>query len=289
VKVTGKGIQQMTNLTSLNIGINSMIENETLMKFTKLTELNLDNNNIIKDSTLQSLSSITKLNLNGNKKITNFGISHFKNLIELNLNDNMKIGEIDKFPNLTRLDLCQNKVLSATKLNQNHFNNITQLDINTNSQIRGKVLLKFSNLEHLNISKSPYITDNYLPTTLKTLIVKHHSFITDDGLEKLTSLTHLDMSYLAEGRISDVSISKLTNLTYLNMNSLRLVTDFGISTLTNLRELVFLDNGDITKKSLSLLTNLTSLQCPGFDFTFEIIENLISLKLLNGDELKKKF
>jgi Leucine-rich repeat (LRR) protein len=89
--ITGATVQQLTNLTYLNLSDNVIIQDENICGLSNLTSLFLIRNGCITDIGLQNLVNLTTLSLWGNKTITDEGLKTLFNLRILDIGDNPNI------------------------------------------------------------------------------------------------------------------------------------------------------------------------------------------------------
>lgn len=96
------GLQELKNLTKLNLSNNNISEIKGLEKLIKLTELNLSYNNITDISGIENLKNLRYLNLSNNSIKDLKGISELSNLTSLNITNNYisNINEIYVLRNL---------------------------------------------------------------------------------------------------------------------------------------------------------------------------------------------
>lgn len=211
-KITGKGIQRLTNLASLNLSHNRKIKTIFLKKLTKLNTLDLSNNGMIKDPGVQNLVNLTDLNLTDNHTFTDNELKKLTNLTKLNLH-NYTITDDGLQPLLKLTDLsiggrdagCMPSKSRITNVGISNFTNLTKLDLRHNHLITNDGLQPLVNLTDLTLGEEILITAEgfkYL-VNLKSLIL--HFYIrslygvlptpnlTDDVLQTLPNLTHLDL------------------------------------------------------------------------------------------------
>lgn len=124
-----------TNLTSLSLVNNTVINDDILSKCTTLLELVLGNNTMIHDESLCKLTNLTNLSLTKNNTITDDSISCLVNL------------EILSLENCTTV---YDKGISS-------LTNLHTLSLRKNKNIKNKALLNLTNLETLNLIENTLI------------------------------------------------------------------------------------------------------------------------------------
>eukprot|EP01128_Nolandella_sp_AFSM9_P004488 TRINITY_DN2019_c0_g1_i2.p1 TRINITY_DN2019_c0_g1~~TRINITY_DN2019_c0_g1_i2.p1 ORF type:complete len:227 (-),score=27.57 TRINITY_DN2019_c0_g1_i2:73-729(-) len=97
-------------------------------------------------------------------------------------------------------------------------------------------------------------------TNLTSLTLLNDVVISDDVLSSLSGLLCLELGLKGYELISDAGISPLSNLTSLAIRDVSLVTDAGILPLTNLTSLYLEGNDLISDDGVSSLTNLATLK-----------------------------
>ncbi len=256
------------NLTSLDLSFNNCFTGLGITKFTKLTHLNLCENELITDSKISLLTNLTHLNLSCNKLITDSGISNLTNLTHLDLCDNTKISS-SGISNLTNLMLLS---LRSDNKPGNHL-------------IKDSDIAKFSNLTDLDLSGNQSITNSGIERLTNLLHLDCHcDGITETGIANLTKLISLKSKFT----ITNEVIINFTNLRNLTLKPQDLVTDAGIKALTGLNSLT-ITNKIITDEGLSHLTNLTKLNFYDIaltNFTWFGIRNLKNLQNFNFFKVK---
>lgn len=244
----------------------------------------------MEDHHILKLTNLQSLDLPGDdpmkqykNKITNEGIDNITigNFISLNLEFNETIISISRLTNLIELNLSCNDMLADSDLN--NLTNLTNLNLSCNDMITDKSVSKLTNLTHLDLTGNYRITLQCLKSlpklvsivtwsdpngistvaenvgelhNLTALRIMNNNSITDDTIKKLTKLKTLSIDYL----ITNEGISDLTNLTDLGVFFNKDVTDKGISNLVNLESIMIKKNGPINEQGLSHLTNLTNIR-----------------------------
>ena len=126
------GIEQLSNLTILDLEDNDIMDISPLQTMTQLTSLSLDTNKITDISISNLLTGLTGLNLRSNA-ISNIGpLANLINLTDLDLisNEISDIGPLVNLINLTVLDMDFNAISDLTPLTD--LINLTSMDLFNN-------------------------------------------------------------------------------------------------------------------------------------------------------------
>ena len=255
-----KGIEYLTNLTSLNVSLNALSSLD-LSKNTKLTWLDASNNAL---TTVDKLpSSLKYLNLFGNYTITSVDVKNMSELWYLNVAVNALTSiDLSGNPKLTHLFLEENQLTTLDLSNQTILNeSFFRVYDNLLTKIVTPKLARFIpvslfyvqegteepwtlNGEEISeegtvlfdggiLRKGSYETDDITETSFpdanfrKALI---QAGITDNNA--ITAITDLDLSMQ---NISDLTgIEKFTNLKTLNVSVNKIKSIDCLKTLTNL-------------------------------------------------------
>ncbi len=193
------GIEQLSNLTVLDLDENEIIDISPLATMTQLTQLSLDTNKISNIATLAFLVELTELNLRSNTIRDNLGpLAGLTKLNDLDLisNEISDITDLAGLTNLTILDLDENEIIDISPLAT--MTQLTSLSLDTNKISNIATLAFLVELTSLDLSSNP-ISDNLGP------------------LAGLTQLTELE---LVSNEISDITdLAGLTKLTFLDLRS----------------------------------------------------------------------
>lgn len=153
-------LSRLTNLTRLSLYRNPITNIEPLSGLTNLTWLNLGGIQIKSIEPLRGLTNLTSLNLGFNYKVTNIEpLSGLTNLTKLNLSTTISIKDIEPLKvltNLTLLDLSQTKITNIEPLKG--LNNLKNLSI-YNSELKDTESIK-NMLPKCKISTSNSIWDS---------------------------------------------------------------------------------------------------------------------------------
>lgn len=134
-------LRELTNLKSLYLWYNPIVENVHLSNLTQLTALNLKANRKINSEALLKLTNLTSLNLSNNTQIKGFVLQSLPSLTDLNLNQNEQISseELQTLTQLQSLSLLENKVINATIFKS--LTNLKRLNLSDNKMIHQSDLL----------------------------------------------------------------------------------------------------------------------------------------------------
>lgn len=171
------GIENLTNLTDLDLGRNKIADISLLKDLTSLKCLYLSNNLITDISPLIQISSLEKLYLNGNSIEDISSISMLTNLNQLDISFNSKITDISSVTSLSKLKyigLSQTQVTDISVLSNLHLNSmdiasnkltnigalatqaeLVSLDLSNNKITDIKPLCNLVNLKSLLLSQNP--------------------------------------------------------------------------------------------------------------------------------------
>jgi|GEM_PF-2213997 len=126
-------LKGLTNLTNLNLASNQMSNLEPLKGLTKLISLNLNTNQISNIESLKGLTRLTELNLDTNKMSNIEPLKGLTKLTDLNLASNQmsNIEPLKKLTNLTDLNLASNQMSNIGPLMG--LTKLTDLNLDTNN------------------------------------------------------------------------------------------------------------------------------------------------------------
>lgn len=231
-------------------------------------------NDKITDAALLRLPNLTSLRLQGsNTLISDRSVSLLTNLTSLHVaeeSNQVAAAAILSLPNLRQLGLGGSNVIRDEHLVQ--LSNLDTLFLSFNYTITSESVTTLSNLVELDIiySSVPVSCLHVLPRLRKLRIGGQKGKQPYTGLEKLTALTDLNASSVAEltdellfpftslqvlsalkTNITNRSVSRLVNLRVLTCPVS--ITNAGISTLVNLEELIVPENTPITTAGLKPL------------------------------------
>ncbi|MCM1149079.1 MAG: leucine-rich repeat domain-containing protein [Butyricicoccus sp.] len=277
----------LQSLTWLDISENEIEDLRPLMSLSGLTHLDAHENKVKDVTVLLYLTELAELDLSGNPLSGFTSIGRLEKLTELSLRDtgviDLALESLEGLTNLRKLDLEQNKELSANKVDELgeklpnctiladdllytvSFGSLTFKSDALNISAISSGADSLDGLEEFKNLTSLVLTDNSISdldplkelTKLQTLGLRGNSVSDLTPLSRLTALRSLD---LTDNSISDISaLSGCTALEELHLGS-NSVRD--LSALAYCRSLVSLelDGNEITDISaLGYLTNLTML------------------------------
>ena len=240
------GLEHATQLTSLDLGDNDIIDVSVLSGLTQLTELYLGGNDIIDISVLSGLTQLTSLDLWGNDIIDVSVLSGLTQLTWLSLNGNFAVSDVSPLSSLTQLTelyLMNTKIVDISPLSR-----LTQLttlnfrfcDVSDVSPLSSLTQLTELDLTHNEVSDVSPLSGL---TQLTWLSLEGNKVIDISPLSGLTQLTEL---FLGDNEIVDISaLSGLTQLTWLDLIDNEVVDVSPLEGLINLEEL-FLEGNPIS-------------------------------------------
>jgi GTPase SAR1 family protein len=139
-----KNLEQLNQLTSLDLSVNKITEIKNLEQLKALTSLGLGGNQITEIKNLEQLKKLTSLKLSGNQ-IT--GIKNLEQLnqltsLDLSYNQITEIKNLEQLKELTSFDIIYNQITEIKNLEQ--LNQLTSLNLSYNQ------ITEIKNLEQLN-------------------------------------------------------------------------------------------------------------------------------------------
>lgn len=201
---------------------------------------------------LSGLKPITHISIQYGRNITAAGIKGLKDLEFLRTLTiqhcegitNAGVENLDRFPNLIRLDLSANSLGDAALVEIAKLKHLTYLQLNYNPKITDAGMVHISKL-----------------TTLEDLSIMD-SQVSDEGLKSLKGLRELTVLYLARTKITDTGLDALDfpKLKRLALNGTG-ITDDGVAKLAKLPSLSNLNLSDcqVTDKCLGSLKKFPKL------------------------------
>ena len=284
------GLEQATNLETLDLGDNAIDDLGRLRNLSSLTSLDLADNAITDFDPLTGLSDLESLDLDSNK-IVNLpsSLTGLSGLKTLDLADNQieNVSSLTGLSVLETLDLRDNNVMDVRPLST--MTHLKKLYLRGNENLSNlKYLVKLKEVSKTSIDITlprpvtfrddnleaalrtalnalPNLTleadDNIFPEDMElltTFTASNESIVNLTGLEKAIALTSLTLS---NNQIVSLSpLSKLMLLTTLNLSGNSISSISSLSKLTSLTDLNLSDNEKISSvSSLSGLTSLTDL------------------------------
>ncbi|RXM61537.1 T9SS type A sorting domain-containing protein [Chryseobacterium sp. CH1] len=276
------GIQNFTNLTSLNASGNTSLNSVDVSNMVQLKELVLFTNalNAINTQGCNQLESFSFSNNSGS--ISNLGFLQNPSLKKLIMMKNTHLASVDT-SNLTGLEdifIGESTNLNFTSLNlSNNINlkkihidkpNLTSLTFNTLNQLEN-ITINRTKLTSLDLTNAPLLSNLTLDQNplLSTLVIQNNAnleYVRVQNSPLLTSISVQNKAKLLGLTLTGTGISSL-NLTGLpEVFSLSLsdnkITSLDVSSLT---DLVFMSMGEdfLTSIDVSQNTKLSSLNVAG--------------------------
>ena len=198
------GIEHLTNLSSLYLRSNQIVDLTPLANLTNLQWLNLGWNQIVDLTPLANLTNLSELYLGFNQITDPTPLANLANLTDLSLFFN-QITDPTPLANLTNLNwlhLSHNQITDPTPLA--NLTNLNSLGLHSNQIVDLTPLANLTNLSRLYLH-SNQITDLTPLANLTNLskLYLHSNQITD--LTPLANLTNLSYLYLEDNQIEDLS------------------------------------------------------------------------------------
>lgn len=240
-----KKIEELPELTYINLSSNNIEKIEGLSKQTSLEELYLSNNKIQKIENLSNLENLKKLDLSINNIVDITPLSANKNLKELYLTGNSTIDG-------DRSNYTGEKLIALNQL--------------------GELLDNGGNI-YLDIDKLGLFT-NY-----KKLNFKNAGLNTLDALEGIEDLTELSLegnNLTLKDENSQNILGKMKKLENLNLINNKLESISAVNNLTNLKKLSMNGNENL-KEIEDIISNIEILQIS--NATLQTIVNCDSQKI----------
>lgn len=280
----------LQSLTWLDISENEIDDLRALMSLGSLTHLDAHDNNIKDVTVLLYLSELTELDLGGNPLSGITSVGRLEKLTELSLRDtgviDRALESLEGLANLRKLDLEQNKELSANKVDELgeklprctiladdllytvSFGSLTFKSDALNISAISCGVESLDGLDKFKDLTSLVLTDNSISELwpiaelykLQTIGLRGNSVSDLTPLSRLAVLSSLD---LTDNSISDIgALSGCTALEELHLgsNSIR-----DVSALAYCRSLVSLELSDNEISDVSALGGLTSLTMLNLD------------------------
>lgn len=230
------GIENLENLTDLQLRDNSIENIEPIGKLKWLENLALSNDKAWDVGVLSSLTQLNSLIVSGNNILNLDSLGNMTKLTSLDF-DNINIKDLHSLANMK---------------------NLTSLGINNTNIENVDFLRNMTNLESLYLSKDNITNIDGLSklTKLGFLNLSNNKISDITSLSGMTSLTFLD---LRNNKIENLdSLSYMTNLKVLQLSDNNISNINPLSNLAKLGNLQ-LDSNNIT--NINALSKLTKLQC----------------------------
>ena len=261
------GLENFTNLTSINLSKNTIAVANPLTQLKKLEILNISENPINTEilSTISELTTLKQLNV-ANTQMNGDQLNYLKNLnnletLTLASNNISAVEKIATLAQITKLDISVNK--SFTDFSQVvSFKNLTELNVS------GTGITTFAGIENLTKLEKLYAADNKEITST-------------NGIEPLFE-TYYDENEIKPylGKIKVLNISSLGvigNRPALNFNS--------FSYLKTLEELHLASDG---LSEIYGITNLINLRYIDFKYNYLTTSSIQELVKVNDGEVEKE-
>ncbi len=261
------GLENFTNLTTLNSSKNTIKVASPLKQLTKLENLNMSENSINTEilSTISNLSTLKELNMS-NTQMSGDQLDYFKNLsnletLILSSNNISAIEKISALTGITKLDISVNK--SFTDFSQViSFKNLKELNVS------GTGITTFDGIQNLVNLEKLYAADNKEITTTSGINPLFETYYGEDGIKP----------YLEKIKVLNISsLGVIGNRPALNFSS--------ISYLTTLEELHLASDG---LNEIYGITNLTNLKYIDFKYNYLTTSSIQSLIKTNNGEVEKE-
>lgn len=287
--IRSRGVENLTNLTKLNIGFYYKLDPECIEKLTNLESLNMTDVDVPFES-IMKLPFLRDLTLSTRDELLYDGVEKLSNLTRLEVLEYEETGKYDHIvhPGLSRsllpkseselhdvqfaLETLQEVIPSLVNLRSFAYEgnstfsclSLTELPDLSSLELSGSILqLCLEDLELLtNLTCLRIIHTNARDNDLKGLtslssLTFHRSLgISDVSLENLSDLEFLEMNE----EITDNQLRKMTQLKSLSLCRNQIISDFGIMTLTKLTYLDLGLNLNITDVGVHPLIQLRSIR-----------------------------
>lgn len=259
--ITNKGICHLSSsLHSLTAGLHSPVTHVGLQKLTNLTDLKVRGSRF-NNASIKKLVKLRKLCLNEVKSTITFkGISKLSELRTLEVLGSTSIYDQDlrQMTNLTSFTF-HGFIPPFSNYDISTLSNLTSLSVD--HRIDNEGIQNFPKLTKLNIYAAHLIDDDGIKklTSLTHLVL--NEFITDEGVKNLINLKALIYPRFAnfKSEVGDDGVKNLTNLVYLDIDTEKF-TDEAIKKLTRLEKFYNFDNSQISENALNLLPNLVDIR-----------------------------
>jgi hypothetical protein len=253
--ITGEALEQLTNITSLNVARCNYFPTYVVRNLKNVTELDLSFTMMISDETVlaTSLHNLTSLCIDKSLALSNRCVSKLTNLRILSLVGNEVVSDIGitGLTNLTSLDISRSQL--CTDIGVQDLLNLTSLSLRSNYRITN------SGIKHL--------------TKLLVLDLNDNGMIDDAGISDLLQLTDLNLGKdsisFSQNLITGAGLSRLSKLTSLDLSRHENILDSALCQLHNLTSLDLSANGKITYHGVTGLSRLVSLTLHGMAFRID--------------------
>lgn len=237
------GIEQMTNLSRLELQRNFISDISPLSALTQLNHLDLSDNRISEVEALRPLSNLTYLNLNNNLIIHCIAIGALTELRALRLNANAieDLSPLETLPNLVWLHVSENRLTDLDGIQS--CETLGEVLAARNSVVDISALTTLTGLESLDLSDNRLESIDALSglLALETLELRKNPIRSLDALANLTQLKRL---YISSPRLDGnvAPLGRLTNLVELHCTQSHIQNVEPLKTLNRLELLDLRDN-----------------------------------------------
>jgi Leucine-rich repeat (LRR) protein len=215
---TTAGLEQLKNLTYLDLSNNTIRNIDALMSMTELQELYMAHNALTDLTSLTSLKKLVKLDVSYNSIKSLLPLYNVTGLQELNISNNLilEITNIDKLSALKKLDISNNQLVDASTLAT--CTSLEELNISNNQLTNVTMLSSLMKLTSLNFSHNQVTEIPTFPKNcaLVTIDGSHNLLDTLKPLEGLKNLNNVYMDYNAEISLID-ALTECPNLILVNV------------------------------------------------------------------------
>ncbi|CAL5988282.1 leucine-rich_repeat domain-containing protein [Hexamita inflata] len=237
-------LQNMVQLTSLDLSCNRLKDISALRQLVNLTYLNLEQNDIIDINMLKDMVKLEYLNLR--------------------LTEQKDISVIKQFVNLKEFNISQNSEVDTLPLHEMY--SLTALNLNVTYPKDISIINQLTKLQILNLADNQIILGRLPKWQYKDCITE---------IWCLKTLVNVEQLSLFSNAISDIQVLKyMPHLTHLSLSDNKIINIDSLSTLTNLQVLSLSQNRIIDISALEKLVTLTRL-----DFTQNKIQSFLSLQM----------
>jgi Leucine-rich repeat (LRR) protein len=282
------GLEYATNLLSLQLSGNGIIDLTPIRCMNQLTHLGLDHNCISDASPLSGLTTLSNLNVAKNALADGTPLSNLTGLTGLSLDGN-SVGDISFLSSLGQLkllSLSRNNIQGLSALT--NLSNLSVLDIGGNLALTNfTALSRLTSLTSLSVRESFFDRLRILRglTKLAFLDLGNAYQLRDvDSVTNLTALTTLDLSWDA-GVTNTSLVGGATSLTNLYLRGISLTNAAFVTNLYRLSVLNVDSTSLIDASPLQRLTNLVHLAMTG-NAGVSNLTALSNLKALTSLELR---
>ncbi len=282
------GLEEATNLTTLDLGNNAIVNLSPLQNLSSLVKLDLADNAITEFTALTGLSILVDLDLDGNEIVSlPENLTGLSSLVTLDLADNNieNVLSLSGLSVLKTLDLRDN---SSSDAKDNDVRDITPVsglllkalylrgnenlinDLSASGQLsNARVLVKLKAIHRTSIDITLPRSVTFQDDNLVSLLRNRLRLESDDPIfpEEMETLTSFDASNPVDGEeiVTLTGLETATNLTSLNLSGNEISSLSPLSSLANVQSrnnlgpLTDLDLSQNKISSISSLSNLTRL------------------------------